>query len=229
MKSSVQDSRGFVHHFALLGVIVGVVVVGAFVLVLHVGHKDASSATIKTNNQTASKQSTNAAKKSTATTAVTPPNTTVIQTPTKQTTPKSSTSTATTSPSKTSTSNSTSTAPASTPPAAPTPLSVLTALITSLQNGTAEAQVTASAVAVAGPISTAQARPIVFTANGQTYFAYTQGTAPDFNQSASAVAASMAITTGSTSGVSLVSAGLDKAGKLTSIDYQYVGYSTGGN
>lgn len=229
MKSLNHDNHGFGHYFALLGVLVGAVVVGAFVVVLHSNHKDTNNATIKTSNQTAAKQSANTTDRSAASTSATPPNTTVVQTPTKQTTTKSSTSTATTSPSKTSTSNSTSTAPASTPPAAPTPLSVLTALITSLQNGTAEAQVTASAVAVAGPISTAQARPIVFTANGQTYFAYTQGTAPDFNQSASAVAASMAITTGSTSGVLLVSAGLDKAGKLTSIDYQYVGYSTGGN
>ncbi len=116
----------------------------------------------------------------------------------------------------------------STPATDQSPLSVLTTLITSMDSG-ASATVTASSVSVPGPISTAQARPIVFTANGQTYFAYTQGHAPNFNLTPSQTANTMAIVSATVSGPTLTSAHLDKSNNLVDPNFQVVGYSTSGN
>lgn len=124
------------------------------------------------------------------------------------------------------------TVPASTPPPVQpqTPLSVLTSVIAGLGNGQAT-QTTTANVAIPGPISTTQGRPIVFTANGQTYFAYTQGQKPNFNTTPAQTASTMAIVAepASDSGVTLTSAYLDKGSILVDPDQTAVGYSTGGN
>jgi hypothetical protein len=156
-----------------------------------------------------------------------------------QSSPTSPASTSSSSSSKTSSSSSQSSSSSNTPQtssASPptqttvTPLSALTSVISGLDNGVA-AQITASNVTLAGPIGNAQGQPIVFTANGETYFAYTQGQKPNFNQSASATASSMAIMAepSSDSGVVLASANLDKGGILVDSNQEAVGYSTGGN
>ncbi|MDB5170715.1 MAG: hypothetical protein JWO35_409 [Candidatus Saccharibacteria bacterium] len=146
--------------------------------------------------------------------------------------PATSTGSNTTSRSSTATTAKPSTPVASPSPSTPaaqtqTPLSVLTAIIANLQNGIS-ADVTASTIAVPGPIGTAQARPIVFTANGQAYFAYTQGQKPNFNMTPSQTASTMAIVTASQN-VAFVKAHLDKLNNLVDPDITAVGYSTGGN
>ncbi len=121
------------------------------------------------------------------------------------------------------------------PPSSPAPtqsnqalINALTSLITNMENGS-QANVTANNVSVPGPITTAQARPIVFTYNGQTYFAYRQGQPADFNTTPSQTANSMAIVTATVNGAALTQAHLDKANNLVDPDFQVVGYSTGGS
>jgi hypothetical protein len=108
------------------------------------------------------------------------------------------------------------------------PTTALTALVTSIKSGQ-NGQVTATSVTVSGPITDARARPLVFSVNGTVYFAYTQGSAPNFNQTVSQIVDSMAIVKGSISGISLSNARVDKAGNLVDENSSLVGFSTGGN
>lgn len=68
-------------------------------------------------------------------------------------------------------------------------------------------------------------RPIVFTLNGQTYFAYTQDTPPNFGTSPSVTAASMTIVSTSDSGVNLSPAHIDSSDNLINANGVEVGYS----
>jgi len=84
---------------------------------------------------------------------------------------------------------------------------------------------------IPGPISDATGQPIVFTANGQTYFAYTQEQQPNFNTTPAQTASTMAIVAepAADSGVALSQAHLDKTGILVDEDELAVGYSSGGD
>jgi hypothetical protein len=111
-----------------------------------------------------------------------------------------------------------------------TPLSALTAVITYLEEGQS-ADITASSVVIPGPIGDATGQPIVFIANNQTYFAYTQEQEPNFNTTPAQTAATMAIVVepAADSGVTLSQAHLDKTGLLVDENELAVGYSTGGD
>jgi hypothetical protein len=121
-------------------------------------------------------------------------------------------------------------APSPPPVQTQTPLSVLTGIIAGLNNGQ-EAEITAVNVALAGPVSTGQGQPLVFTASGQTYFAYTQEQAPNFNTTAAQTASTMAIVPepAADSGVALTQAHIDKGNLLVDENEEGVGYCTGGN
>ena len=224
------NQAGFGHVEILIVVVAIGLIVGAGVLVANRSKKTTTADSI--NNRTS--QSTNSKK----TPATTEPKASTL-TPQSTFVTNPSTSKPTTKPTSGSTSStSASNAPATTnptPPATPlappaTPLSALTTIITNLKNNTAgAAQVTATNVNVAGPIGTATAQPIVFSVNGTVYFAYTQGTKPNFNQTAAQTANSMAITTGNINGVSLSQAHLDKSNNLVDENITAVGFSTGGN
>jgi cytoskeletal protein RodZ len=128
---------------------------------------------------------------------------------------------------KTST-NGTPVAPTPTPIAAQTPLSVLTAIIADLEKGIS-ANVTLNSVTVPGPIGNATARPLVFTFDGQQYFAYTQGTAPNFSLTAAQTANTMAIVKATVNNPPLITAYIDKSNNLTDPNFHLDGFSTGGN
>lgn len=72
------------------------------------------------------------------------------------------------------------------------PLTALTGVIKRLEEG-GSVTVPAKSIELADAIGTAKGRPIEFTDGDQTYFAYRQGSKPDFHASPQAVAASMAI------------------------------------
>lgn len=234
MKIKKFNAQGFTHYVALFAMLTVAIVVGVFVVVLKANHKSSTQSNLTTasgNARSKSKLSSNEKLQSGLSTTDSTSNS-ALTTP-ASIPPKTSTST----PAKSSTTTSQSTsnsapAPAPTPAAPPaqTPLSVLTTLITNLDNG-AQVNVTATPVTVPGPISNAQARPIVFTANGQTYFAYHQGSAANFNESASQTAGSMAIVNATVNNPSLVQAHLDKAGNLVdpNISGTLVGYSQSSN
>jgi len=226
------NSRGFAHQVILIAV-VNITIIGGVLLTV-----------IKTNNRsTAKSKLTTVSKNASSNNKQSTSDKSQSELPTSNTTtsPTSTSSTPTTTDPKSSTSNSSnsSTAPAPAPAPAPTPaptpapvqtpLSALTDLISDLLVNRKQANITANPVTVAGPISDAIARPIVFTANGQTYFAYHQGSAIKFNMSASELANSMAITI-ATGNPLLELSGIGKVGYLVdsnSMNY-LVGYSIGG-
>lgn len=107
-----------------------------------------------------------------------------------------------------------------------TPLSALTTLITNVNDGQ-EAKVTSEPVALPSPGTHAHGRPLVFEANGQTYFAYTETTKPDFNTTPQQTAASMIIIKATVTNPSLSPANIDKSGELVDIRFNTVGYSVG--
>jgi hypothetical protein len=107
----------------------------------------------------------------------------------------------------------------------------LTSIINDLDNGSQGAQITTTNVTIPGPISNAIGRPIVFSVNGKQYFAYTQGSAPNFGQSASATAGTMAIISATVNVTNFSQTHLNKSNILVdenSIGLN-VGYSSGGN
>lgn len=219
MKLLKLDARGIVSHLIMGIASVGIVVVVIFVVVLNANHHSTKSV-----NQAASKASSSSATSKLGSSSPVQKVSTVAGTPgTSTSTPVKSTTTPQTKPTTSPNPN-----PSPTPSPAETPLHALTTIIADLENGIS-AQVTANSVDVPGPISTAQARPIVFTVNGQVYFAYTQGTPPNFNTSPSQTASSMAIVSATVSGAPLISAYLDKTNGLTDPNYHSDGYSTGGN
>lgn len=111
-----------------------------------------------------------------------------------------------------------------------TPLSALTTVIDNLESGQS-ADITLNAVLIPGPITDATGQPIVFTANGQTYFAYTQEQEPNFNTTPSQTASTMAIVPEPATDNDLVLslANLDKSGILVDENGLAVGYSSGGD
>ena len=119
--------------------------------------------------------------------------------------------------------------PVSSPPpvSTQTPLEALTAICEQLDDG-GQANVTTAAITLPGPITNATGRPLVFSVDGHTYFAYTQETKPDFNQAAAQTAGSMAIVPASGS-YSLTSAHLDKSANLVDENETAVGFSVGGD
>lgn len=229
MKVQKLGTQGFAHVLAL-GAISGLLIIsGVFALVLKAHHNASTKANLAAaHKSSALKGSLNSPSKS---------NSNLTTTPSQQSAShQASTTTSSTASSKPTTSQPRSTAApqASNAPAASTPapapattLSTLTSILTNLKNGS-QVNVTASTITVAGPISDAHARPIVFTFNGQTYYAYRQGQPADFTASPSQTANTMAITTGSAS-VATTQAHLDKAANLVDPNFQVVGYSTGGN
>lgn len=229
MKHRPLDNRGFTHYVAVLAVVTVAVIGGVFVMVLK-AHNSTNARSAQASNTTSNSSSTGSSQKSPTeqTTAnASPSNSSKTNAPSTQKTTTTSTSKSTAS---TGSSPASSSTPAATPAPTQTPLSVLTTLITNLDNG-AQVSITTSAVTVPGPISNAQARPIVFTANGKVYFAYRQGSAPNFTTSASQTASSMAIVAATVSNPPLEQAHLDKAANLVdpNISNNLVGYSQGGN
>jgi|GEM_PF-4198882 len=228
MKSKI-GSQGFAHYLALGVIVVSLVIVGAFVVVLKANH-DNSKANVQTASSAGVRTKLNA-NTQTQTGAASAPitsNTTTSTTPSTKSTTSTKSSTGTTAKTTTPTSGTPSSGN-TTPTPTPTPLSVLTALISDWESAKSFPSVTANSVTVPGPISNAQARPIVFSADGQTYFAYTQGHWPDFTVTPSQTAGSMAIVTATVSSPSLVQGHLDKANNLVDPNSVAVGYSTGGN
>jgi hypothetical protein len=73
-----------------------------------------------------------------------------------------------------------------------TPLAALTKVIEKLDRH-GSVNVTAKTIKLAGATGISEGRPIEFQANGQDYFAYTEGSRPDFKIPASETAASMQI------------------------------------
>jgi hypothetical protein len=109
-----------------------------------------------------------------------------------------------------------------------TPLSVLTAIISSLETG-GSVEVAAVNTEIPGPISDATGRPIVFTVGEQTYFAYSQEQGPNFTTTPADTASSMAIVPTNDSSISLTTAHLEKGSVLVDQNEVAVGYSTGGD
>ncbi|MCL4357541.1 hypothetical protein M1512_01435 [Patescibacteria group bacterium] len=107
----------------------------------------------------------------------------------------------------------------------------LTNLVVRLDKG-GEVTVTAKEIDIPGPIDEAKGSPIVFKANGQTYFAFTQDHTPNFNQKRPAdVARDMAVVEQPSTDphIQLEYAHLNKAGTLVDENGMPVGYSAGGN
>jgi cytoskeletal protein RodZ len=228
MKDTRLNSKGFAHHVVLLAIVAVMVTGGVFATVIRVNNNSNAKNSQNTSDGSAdSKNKLGADGKSqselsTANGSDDSANSTTPSSNTPAPTPTTTPSTPTTTPKNNST----------TPSNAPTetPLSVLIALITKLKNGEAGVYITANAVTIPGPINDATARPIVFTANGQKYFAYRQGSAPNFNTSPTETANTMAIVS-ATGSPSLEDGRLNKVGNLvdqSSMGY-LVGYSEGGD
>jgi len=232
IKQKIQNSPtninnkddGFSHLMILLSILV-VVAIGGVAYGVYVHNQNSQPVKL---SATKTSQSTT---KSTTLASTSPETSTLSTQATSSVKPGTISATKTSTTTTRTTSGTTTTAPASSvsPAAAATPLSVLTGIITNLDNGVSGAQVTASSITVAGPISNASARPLVFTVNGKTYIAYTQSQAPNFNQSAAQTAATMAIVPETSSVGSLEYAHLDKSNNLVDQNSAAVGYSTGGN
>jgi hypothetical protein len=224
IKSKINN-KGFSHIEILIVVAVVIAIGGIGYFVINHNHKNTKADNL-TSAKTTSKSSTTPQIKSATTSpvAVSTKSTGTTSTPTATKSTATSVKATSTTPTSSSSSSSSSSTPAA--PAA-TPLSTLTSIISSLDVG-GTANVTASTVTVPGPITNATARPIVFSLNGQTYYAYTQESPPNFNTSASQTASSMALVTAS-AGASLTTGHLDKTGILVDQNEAAVGYSTGGN
>jgi hypothetical protein len=237
LKKISPQADGFAHIMVIVSAVVVLAIIGTGTYVYHHENSDkakplASESRISTTPKlnTIAKTSATVIQPGTsipASTSTSSTSTTPAQKVTTTTSPPAA-STSTTTPTTTTTTSTTSSSP--TPqPTAQTPLSALTAIITGLDNGTGFANVTSTSVTVPGPISNAQARPIVFTVNGQTYFAYTQGQEPNFNTTPAQTANSMAVVSATVSNPSLTQGHIDKTNLLVDENEEAVGYSTGGN
>jgi hypothetical protein len=231
------NSQGIGHYIIFSGVAVAVVIGSVGFAVLNASHnQEQSNVGISSKSATDKKLLTKTvdAQGSLHTAPTTQATSPAPSSPQSTTTPTTTTkpATSTSKPAPTAQTPApaplTQTAPApTTSPSAQTPYQALTDLIAKVDNGT-EAYVTSVNVTVAGPISNAQARPIVFAVNGKTYLAYRQGQAPNFTTTPSQTASSMAITE-ATKSYSTVTAHLDKSANFVDIDFKLVGFSTGGN
>lgn len=123
------------------------------------------------------------------------------------------------------------TRPAHNQPTETSEFNALTQVITGLEQGK-QADVVANNINVPGSISDAIGRPLVFRVGNQTYYAYTQGHEPNFDQKrAGDVANGMAIVEKpkTDSQISLGTAHLNKDGVLVDQNMLAVGYSIGGD
>ena len=112
-----------------------------------------------------------------------------------------------------------------------TPLQALTNVVAGLEKG-GQAEITANAISIPGPISEAQGQPLVFQDGNNAYFAFTQDNAANFDQKRPPdVASDMAIVKepSSDANISTESAHLNKTGQLVDANGTAVGYSTGGD
>jgi hypothetical protein len=213
------NSQGFIHYGTI---VIGVaIIVISLVFVLVKDHQNETRYTlIKAAADTTAKSQTDATAQSQPALPASNPSSAAASQSGSSPTTTNTTSAPASSPS----------APAPNPTPVATPLSTLISLITNLDKGS-QANITASAVTVPGPVNDATARPLVFTLSGQVYFAYRQGTAPDFSTSADETANTMAIVKVSGSIPSLVQAHLNKAGTLVDPNSMgnLVGYSQGGD
>lgn len=226
MKIRQHGANGFAHYTILAAAVMAVAIVGVFVLVLrHSGTPKANLETASTASHSPTKLSTSAQTTSGASSASpTTSQSAGSTTTTKSSTAKTSTGTRSTSASSSSSSGSSDTTQAK----AETPTQALTDIINSLNAG-GLANVTATSVSVPAAVSgTVSARPIVFTVNGATYFAYTRVNPPNFNTDASTTVNSMVIVPASGS-YSLVTAYVGKTGYLTGPNSEYVGYTPSSN
>ena len=211
-----------ITHLVVLAVAVAVVIGGIGVAVFKASHHSTNLSNAATHHSSSqqSKLNSDASHASAITPAATPSASSVKPT----TTTKSPAKTTGSSGSSSSSTTQTQTTP---PPPPPTPVvTCLTTAISNLDNG-ASVNITSSAVTVPGPVGDATARPIVFSCNGQSYFAYHQGSAANFNTPAATTANTMAYPAASGS-YTLTQAHLDKAGNLVDEDENgsQVGYST---
>jgi cytoskeletal protein RodZ len=225
-----SDEEGFSHLIILLSVLV-IVAISSVAYEVASHHKSTTQASLnqtKTSaNRESNKLSPSSAQTSTLSTATSSPSSTSPSTTTSSTKSSTASSNRTT----TGTSSPSAATSNSSPVSATSPLSVLTSIIAGLDNGSQSAQVTVSNVTIPGPIRDATGRPIVFSINGKQYFAYSQSSAPNFNQSASATAGTMAIIPATVSITSFSQTHLDKANNLVDENSSglNVGYSSGGN
>lgn len=234
MHFSKLDSRG-VGHYLIIGGMVGVLAIGSVgTAVYKAGHKQTESLQRAGNSSSSNKSTT------LATSAKSQDGLEATQTSNKASAPAAPTTTKTQSKAPASTTPAAATtvdqkAPtvtsAPTAPAQPTatPLSVLTEVISNFETSGGPLNVTRDTVAVAGPISNATAKPIVFGYQNKIYFAYTQTYKPNFGTSAAATASSMAIIPANVTSIAQVAAHLDKSNNLVDQNISLVGYSTGGN
>ena len=114
---------------------------------------------------------------------------------------------------------------------AETPFKVLTGIVADLEKG-GQVKVPDHNIHIPGPIETSVGRPVVFKDGRQTYFAYTQGQKPNFDQKRPAdVAGEMAIIKEPTTDkhIPLEEAHLNKLGELINENEMGVGYSKGGD
>ena len=111
------------------------------------------------------------------------------------------------------------------------PIEVLTGIIASLQQG-GQINVAANDISIPGPINNAKGAPIIFKANGQTYFAYSQEKPIVYTQkSAADIAGSMAIVKAGANEINTPTtlAYLNKVGEMINENEVAVGYSVGGD
>jgi hypothetical protein len=231
------DSRGIGHYIIIGGVAAAVAIGGVGFAVLNASHnQDQSHVGLNSKSAVDKKLLIKTVDaQGNLHTAPTTPAPSPVPSSSQSTIAPTTTTKSATAPSKTAP-NTQAPAPAPTTQSAPapaaspspqTPYQALSDLVTNVYNGV-EANVTSVSVTVAGPITNAQARPIVFAVNGKTYLAYRQGQAPNFTTTPSQTASSMAIIEANKS-YSVVSAHLDKSANFVDIDFKLVGFSTGGN
>ncbi len=215
-KNNIKNNQeGFAHAMIVIAVVVValIVVIGVIVVRNNKKTNDKNSITNKTSQTTKDNNSTKTSESKASPLAA---QSTFVSSP------------AASKPATSSSGSTGSTTPTTNPTPAATPTTALTALVTSLKSGQ-NGQVTSTSVTVSGPITDATARPLVFSVNGTVYFAYKQGSSPNFTQTVSQIVDSMAIVKGSISGISLSNARVDKVGNLVDENSNTVGFSTGGN
>lgn len=225
-----RNSKGFIHY-AILFPVAAVVIIGA-IFVFVKDHHQEPRYTLVTPVSSTSKMS-NLGEATATPKANTSLSTNAGPAPTTQ--PASNTGPAANTPTSSTGNNTPSTSPVSNPPVSnpapqPTPLSVLTSLIAATDQG-ATMVITSNVITVPGPVTNAQARPIVFSLNGQLYFAYRQGIAPDFSTTPDQTASTMAIVKVAGFNPTTEQGHLNKAGVLVDENSMgtLVGYSQGGD
>jgi cytoskeletal protein RodZ len=207
------NSRGFAHIEILF--FIGVAVIIAIAGITISKHNASTKSTVPVNTK---KVTAVVNKPATSTNTTTPKTTTAPATSTNTTTPKTTTAPAT---STNTTTPKTTTAPAPAPvppPAQPTQISALTDKVSELLNtGFLSSAVTVEYVPLYP--SGATGRPLVFSFNGQTYFAFTEGYVDGLFRSGSAatIAGQMAIMSASGT-YTLTDVSIQKQGNMLALN-----------